>query len=238
MAPVTTRRIRRMRTDVKRSFVGMMLAVALLSGGLVGCESKETGKGEPMHSYSMTPLSEACEGIFDRETADEAVKLLGTDQVNWYPPSKDDFDGSPSKVAKILARGMNAEYTGIISCLFEKKPGQRTALEIRFGWRQGTLKDVPGSGRVKGTSAAYELKTDSSLISRLFVDCQRPDLVEPGDEMSAVEVLILDRIGLSQQSRVRLLNASAEKVTAQLACKNKVVFPEAHVVNGEDPRLK
>ncbi|WP_413753508.1 hypothetical protein NRF20_28220 [Streptomyces sp. R-74717] len=227
-----------MRTDVKRNVAGAVLGVVISCGVLVACGHQESGKAKPMHSYSMTPLGKVCEGIFDPETRAEAVKLLGSDQVNWYPPTKDDFDGNSSKVAEILARGMNMEYMANRSCVFNKKPGQRTALEIWFEWWPETLKTVPGAGHVKGTSAAYELSTGSSLMSRLFVDCQRPDLVEPGDQMSVVEVMITDRIGLSRQSRVRLLNASAEKVTAQLDCKNKVVLPEAHVVTEEDPRLK
>ncbi|GGT41066.1 hypothetical protein GCM10010207_46540 [Streptomyces atratus] len=95
---------------------------------------------------------------------------------------------------------------------------------------------MPGTGRVKGTSAAYQL--DGSQLSRLFVDCQRPDLVEPGKGPYLLRAVISDPVGLSEQSRVRLLNASAEKVTAQLNCKNDIILPEADVVIEEDPRLK
>lgn len=208
------------------------MACAVLTA--CGNQSDETSK--PRHSDSMTLLSDVCEGIFDPETRGEAEKILGSDRVSWQSPSKGDVYGTSSGVAEVLSRGMNRRYTINPSCVLKKKASSTRDLRIWFEWWHGTLENMPGTGRVKGTSAAYQL--DGSQLSRLFVDCQRPDLVEPGKGPYLLRAVISDPVGLSEQSRVRLLNASAEKVTAQLNCKNDIILPEADVVIEEDPRLK
>ncbi len=72
----------------------------------------------------------------------------------------------------------------------------------------------------------------------MFVDCQRPDLAEPGKEMDLLRVVIDDRLQLSSKSRVRLLNAAASQVIEFMDCKNKVTLPAVDAVVQVDPRLK
>ncbi|WP_413753509.1 hypothetical protein NRF20_28225 [Streptomyces sp. R-74717] len=216
--------------------MGAVLAAVVASVVLTACGNQGDKADKPHHSDRMTPLSEVCEGIFDGETQAEAANLLGSDQVSWEPPSKGDVYDTSSGAAEILSRGMNRRYTLNHSCVLKKNPDSARDLRIWFEWWNSTFDNLPGSERLKGTSAAYEL--DGSLTSRMFVDCQRPDLVEPGEKMYLLRVVISDPIGLGEQSRVRLLNASAKKVTDRLNCKNEIILPEADVVVSEDPRLK
>lgn len=209
-----------------------MVASATLSA----CGSQGDGKSETHNSPSMTPLGDVCEGIFDPETTAEAKELLGADRVSVDLPSRGAPPDTSSKVAKILSRGMDRRYTVNSTCIFKKKPDSGRYLHIWFEWMLIEFDQVSADGRLKGTSAAYQL--DDGALTRLFVDCERPDLVKAYHKKNLLKVVISDPIGFSQQSRVRLLNASAKKVVAGLKCKNKVILPEADVVTPEDPRLK
>ncbi|MET4642682.1 hypothetical protein ABID95_002409 [Streptomyces atratus] len=209
-----------------------MVAAVTLSA----CGSQGAGKSETRESPSMTPLGDVCEGIFDPETTAEAEKLLGSDRVSSDWSSRGAAQDASSKAARILSRGMDRRYAVNSTCIFKKKPDSGRYLHIWFEWMLIEFDQVSAEGRLKGTSAAYQL--DDGALTRLFVDCERPDLVKPGGKKNLLKVVISDPIGFSQQSRVRLLNASAKKVVTGLKCKNKVILPEVDVVIPENPRLK
>ncbi|MFF5277009.1 hypothetical protein [Streptomyces sp. NPDC000133] len=109
-------------------------------------------------------------------------------------------------------------------------------MNIWLDWWPETFEHV--RGKIQGTSAAYDLTSGEPRLARMFVDCQRPDLVEPGKEMDLLRVVIDDRLQLSSKSRVRLLNAAASQVIEFMDCKNKVTLPAVDAVVQVDPRLK
>lgn len=183
----------------RKFFVGAALAAMVAAATLSACGSQDAGKSETHESPSMTPLGDVCEGIFDHETAAEAEKLLGSDRVSSDWSSRGASQDASSKVAKILSRGMDRRYTVNSTCIFKKKPDSGRYLHIWFEWMLIEFDQVSAEGRLKGTSAAYQL--DDGALTRLFVDCERPDLVKPGGKKNLLKVVISDPIGFSQQSR-------------------------------------
>ncbi|MFF1959463.1 hypothetical protein ACFVWX_21085 [Streptomyces sp. NPDC058220] len=211
---------------MNKNLSGRVAAAALAAGSVIfaaGCSgSGESPEEPPAKNSLLTSLSEICEGIFDSKTVAEVEKSIQVTDV--YQGEIDKAEFSSAKVGGKLGREMDAGGLGTPVCFFDDKLGGKKQLEITFGWGFDAF---PSDKDRDGSSTTYRIGAEGRpATTTMLVNCQRPDLVEQGEEMHPVEATLDDRMGLSTQARITLLHASAQKVLSAMKCQNEIDFPD------------
>ncbi|MBH5337295.1 hypothetical protein IHE55_22045 [Streptomyces pactum] len=203
----------------KVTVTAVISAILLASSCSTDSEPKKNS-GTPTREVLLKPLSEACEGLFDKKAASE---IRNKGHLARVDVMRDDLLFFLSG-ASILNRRMNPEERAI-PCEMNDETGTKRLLELKFSW--GPV-EFPKESRKAGRTAVWVLPKNHQSIAQLIVDCQRPDLAakRKNREPLALNVALNEHLGLSTTTRKRILTAGTKKFLVRLECDNRIVLPD------------
>ncbi|MFH8365254.1 hypothetical protein [Streptomyces sp. NPDC018031] len=210
------------RSTPSRKLLALPVSAALL---VSACESSEgDDKPEkPKRNVLLSPLSRACDGIFDQATVTEFRQKHGITKVDVIRDDTPFFQTG----GDALDLSMNPEDAYTQPCVFNDAEGVRRLLEMEFTWGPDTF---PEKELKAGKSVTWSTARDAQRSSvELLVDCRRPDLARQSKVKKplALTGTLTDHLGLTDATRKRILTAGTEEILLNMHCDNKVSVHDA-----------
>lgn len=215
---------------------GATLVMLLVATTALSCHNQETQPPstteESLNLLKPIPLKDVCERLVDDRTSSEL------EEGEVYARN---IAALFSHVPRLLRQKKLTEPLSV--CTFSLDPTEKERIDIGFAWSNDGF-PLEGKRHSKDHSTRYRISSDVVAESKqktqdmnIWVRCeaQDPSSGEEEKNFSVLKGLLTDRVGISDQARLRLLVESARRVTAHMGCENEPEFPDVSDVSESAP---
>jgi hypothetical protein len=200
-----------------------ILSVPLLVATSAACTGHNQPPPSDAESFDFTestPVEDVCESLVDERTGSEIGReeVYASEAVALF-----------SHVPRLLRKGETSEPLSV--CAFWLDPRRKSELNIRFSWSK---EEFPGERKIN-SATVHRINSDVTVEvdgkmreANIWLRCH---VAWPSDgrgreaRFPVLEGSLIDRVGISEQARTRLLTESARRVAGQMDCKNNPSLP-------------